>query len=118
VTDSRIPRFQVPDDLVERDQWVLWRYEDMKGKPTKVPYQLSGKRAGTTDIRTWTIFEEARAAWFGSRQRYIGLGSVFSSHDPLVGIGLVVQSRLDPRVNSYAESGFRAADRNPSGIRA
>jgi len=28
----------VPDDLGERDQWVLWRYEERNGRATKVPY--------------------------------------------------------------------------------
>ena len=37
----------VPDDLIERDQWVLWRYEARHGKPTKVPYQVAGDRADT-----------------------------------------------------------------------
>ena len=32
---------ELPDDLTERDQWVLWRLETRNGKPTKVPYHLS-----------------------------------------------------------------------------
>ncbi len=30
----------VPDDLVERDQWVLWRRETSNGRETKVPYTV------------------------------------------------------------------------------
>jgi primase-polymerase (primpol)-like protein len=36
-TPALIPNFRVPDDLAERDQWVLWRFEARKGKPTKAP---------------------------------------------------------------------------------
>jgi putative DNA primase/helicase len=36
---------RVPDSLTELDQWVLWRYETRNGKPTKVPFQVSGKPA-------------------------------------------------------------------------
>jgi hypothetical protein len=83
-----IPDFRVPDDLTERDQWVLWRYETRNGKPTKVPYQASGKPADSTNPATWTTFEEARRAWCRHRRRYAGLGSVFSKEDPLAGIDL------------------------------
>ena len=31
-------RILAPDDLTERDQWVLWRYEERDGRTTKVPY--------------------------------------------------------------------------------
>jgi primase-polymerase (primpol)-like protein len=44
----------IPDDLRERDQWVLRRYEDRNGKKAKVPYQVGGRRASSTDSRTWT----------------------------------------------------------------
>lgn len=39
ITLAPVPNFPLPDDLAERDQWVLWRYEARDGKPTKVPYQ-------------------------------------------------------------------------------
>ena len=32
----------IPDDLRERDQWVLWPYEDRKGSPTKYPTSRDG----------------------------------------------------------------------------
>ena len=37
-------------DLRERDQWMLWRYEERNGKATtKVPYQLQCLRADRVD---------------------------------------------------------------------
>jgi len=82
------PDFRVPDDLTERNQWVLWRFESRNGKPTKVPYQPSGRAADTTNPGTWTDFEEARAVWRRSRHRYVGLGFVFSREDDFAGIDL------------------------------
>ena len=79
---------RVPDDLTEHDQWVLWRFEARKGKSTKVPYQASGKPADTTNRSTWTTFDEAQSAWRRNRQRYAGLGFVFSTDDSFAGIDL------------------------------
>jgi hypothetical protein len=44
--------FRVPDDLVERDQWVLWRFEAWQGKRTKVPFQANGRPASSSDPST------------------------------------------------------------------
>lgn len=80
----------VPDDLIERDQWVLWRYEGRSkgGKPTKVPYQASHLRADTTDPLTWTTFELASSLHAEYAEHYSGIGFVFSKDDPFVGIDL------------------------------
>jgi putative DNA primase/helicase len=87
-TAAPLPNFRVPDDLSERDQWVLWRYEERNDKPTKVPYQPSGKPADSTNHGTWTTFDEALNTWCRNRQRYAGLGFVFFREDPFTGIDL------------------------------
>lgn len=94
--------FRVPDDLAEYDQWVLWRYEARRGRRTKVPYQLGGKPADSTNPGTWTTFEGALSAWHRSPRRYAGLGFVFSKEDPFAGIDL--DDCLDERadVQSWA----------------
>src|SRR5438034_6010372 len=78
----------LPDDLTERNQWVLWRWEARDGKPTKVPYQINGNRASTADPKTWTSFEAALNHWRRFPKRYAGIGFVFSSADPFSGIDL------------------------------
>jgi len=95
VSIASIQDFQVPDDLAERNQWVLWRYECRKGKKTKVPYQQSGRPADSTNSRTWATFEEALSAWCRHRKRYVGLGFVFTKDDALAGIDL--DDSLDER---------------------
>ncbi len=78
----------LPDDLAERDQWVLWRLETIAGREAKVPYSVLGHRASSTNPRDWAEFEKARTVWRREAERYSGLGFVFSSADPYVGIDL------------------------------
>ncbi len=85
---SVISDFQAPDDLTERDQWVVWRSEDRNGRFAKVPYQTTGYPADSTNPRTWTSFEEALRLWRHKPQWYAGVGFVFSKHDSLAGIDL------------------------------
>jgi primase-polymerase (primpol)-like protein len=78
----------LPDSLTELSQWLVWRYERRDGKRTKVPYQINGSRASSTDPRTWETFETVLNAWSKAPQRYAGVGFVFSTHDPFSGIDL------------------------------
>lgn len=82
-----------PQALIERPQWVLWKYEDRGGKRTKLPYQPNGTLASTTDHATWSTLgavQEARWACIGrwSGPHYDGVGFVFAHDDPFVGIDL------------------------------
>lgn len=77
----------IPQALKERPQWVVWRLEKRAGKNTKVPYIAGGVgRASSTDLMTWRTFEEAIGAL--KAKRYDGIGFVFCSADPFVGVDL------------------------------
>ncbi len=77
----------IPERLTERPQWVVWRLEEREGKMTKVPYIAGGVgRASSTDLMTWRTFAEALKAY--QTGRYDGIGFVFCSADPFVGIDL------------------------------
>jgi hypothetical protein len=78
----------VPDDLAERDQWVLWRYEERNGRATKVPYQVDRRRASSTDPSTWASFEAVTNEWRRAPNSYAGPDFVFSPDDPFCGIDL------------------------------
>lgn len=41
-------------------RWVNWRFETRDGKITKVPYQISGKRAEADDPKTWATYTEVK----------------------------------------------------------
>jgi putative DNA primase/helicase len=70
----------IPQDLIERPQWVTWRLEQRDGKATKVPHTVEGRRASTTDSATWASFEQVNAA-----AGFDGIGYVFAKDDPFVG---------------------------------
>lgn len=76
----------IPGELRVRPQWVNWRIERRDGKLTKVPYDpRSGKRASSTDLASWSRFEEVFEACQGGG--YSGIGFVFGP-DPYTGIDL------------------------------
>ena len=75
----------IPEQLKTRPQWVVWKA--VGDKPDKVPYSAStGRRASSTDLLTWSTFQEALEAY--ENGEYAGLGFVFSSADPYTGIDL------------------------------
>jgi primase-polymerase (primpol)-like protein len=79
----------IPEELRRRPQWVVWKYEERDGKTTKVPYIAGGVgRASSTDLMTWRTFEEAVQALKASPGRFDGVGFVFCSADPFVGVDL------------------------------
>ena len=85
----------IPDQLTERPQWVCWRLETRDGKPTKVPYTPgTERRASSTDLMTWSTFDQALAAYEAGDPLYDGIGFVFCNADPFVGVDL--DDCLDP----------------------
>lgn len=78
----------VPDSLTELDQWIVWRCEQRDGKPTKVPFQVNGSLASSTDSKTWCSWAEAIQAWQRHPKYWSGAGFVFSASDPFFGIDL------------------------------
>ena len=75
----------IPEELKARPQWVVWKA--VGDKPDKVPYSArTGRRASSTDLLTWSTFQEALEAY--DNGEYDGLGFVFSSADPYTGIDL------------------------------
>jgi putative DNA primase/helicase len=82
-----------PEALTARDQWVLWRYVEREGRPTKVPFQPNGVHARTDDPTTWSSLSAVQAARWAcighwDAVTYDGVGYVFSAGDPFVGIDL------------------------------
>jgi putative DNA primase/helicase len=75
----------IPEELRVRPQWVVWKA--VGDKPDKVPYSArTGRRASSTDLLTWSTFQEALEAY--ENGDFAGLGFVFSSGDPYTGIDL------------------------------
>ena len=80
----------IPDELRALPQWLCWRYEvkdnaNRTFRITKVPYQVSKRKAETDNSTTWTQFDNAFAAYVNDT--YLdGIGFVFSEHDHYTGI--------------------------------
>lgn len=73
-----------PQELQVLHQWVVWRIETRKDKPTKVPYSISGIRAESDNPTTWTSFDAACKAYLHGN--FSGIGFMFSEHDPYAGV--------------------------------
>jgi putative DNA primase/helicase len=115
----------VPTELKALRQWVLWRKEHRNGKTTKVPYQLIGKRASTSDPATWNDFNTLLGELRKTPSRFDGLGFVFTSGDAFVGIDLdgclLVRNRVVLGVKSWAKPilgmfSESYMERSPSGL--
>lgn len=67
------PRF--PAEMTSVDRWVHYKLAPRKnGKLAKVPIQLDGRNASSTDSATWTSFKAAQASSVGD-----GLGWVLGN---------------------------------------
>lgn len=78
----------IPVELRQFNQWIVWRNElDEHGKPTKVPYSVSGHKASVTDSRHWTNFDLAVQTSLNGGN-YSGIGFVLSEADPFAFIDL------------------------------
>jgi len=96
-------------ELAKLRQWVCWKMElSPKGKPTKVPYHPTRRKAdGTpskaqsTNPKTWSDHEDVlKAAYIDGL--FDGIGFVFSADDPYVGVDLDKCRTLDGGLTSFA----------------
>lgn len=81
----------IPEETKALKNWVLWKYEDRKNskgeiKKTKVPYQVNGKKAESTNSNTWGSFENIIKTLKGFPDKYSGAGFVFSQDSGIMGI--------------------------------
>lgn len=80
----------IPQEIKNLPQWVLWKLEKVDGrdKLAKVPYQINGNRASSTNTSHWTTFDKALEKYNSNGKSYKGIGFVFSETDPFVGIDM------------------------------
>src|SRR5215216_6603623 len=101
--DLNVGNNDIPGELSEHDQWFIWRWGTTRdGKPTKQPVNPhTGELASSTNPATRGSYEVAVAAYdmFG----YPGVGFVFTSGDPYVGVDL--DGCHDPGTHEIEERG-------------
>lgn len=73
----------IPKEMKDLPNWVLWRYRSRDGKKTKIPYSVTGKLAKSNDPETWTSFDKAARLM----SEYDGVGFMLGN-SPFVGIDL------------------------------
>ena len=102
----------IPFDLKCEDRWVLWKHDWKadEARWAKVPYQPSGRRAKSSDSKTWSSYEDVETAYVLGD--YDGVGFVLGdgwngidSDDSFVDgkFSTLAQEILD-RVSGYAET--------------
>lgn len=89
----------IPSELKALPQWILWRFEERDGKPTKVPYQASGEMAQANNRRTFASF--ATASKFYIDGDYNGIGFVFTRQDNYIGVD-IDNCVVDGKPNAFA----------------
>lgn len=67
----------IPKELREYPNWVLWKLQQVNGRKTKVPYQVNGKTASSTNPNTWTSFDNVLQEY--NKGQYSGIGFVFTN---------------------------------------
>ena len=104
-----------PELMTQLPIWVLWCLEDRKGKETKVPYQIGGRRASATDPDTWATHQAVMDEWEIESHRYQGIGAVMTKQNRLTFIDIdhCVQpdGSFDERASDILE-GFTDDDGN------
>lgn len=79
----------IPESLRARDQWICWERTERDGETTKVPIDpQTAEFASTTNDRTWSDLETALEYLDSNPTAVDGIGFVFTSTDPLVGVDL------------------------------
>ncbi|EJV41779.1 phage/plasmid primase, P4 family [Bacillus toyonensis] len=75
----------IPLELRQKFNWVMWRYEERNGKKTKVPYLDLGVKA-QSNSGSWKTFEGA--LWLASENGFDGIGFMFGKDDDYIGIDI------------------------------
>lgn len=114
--DTAMPKAtiaNVPKELRDCPQWVLWSLDDRGGaKPTKVPRQITGFQASSTNPDTWETFEHVVTA-MQAGPKFNGVGFVITipytgvdldgCRDPKTGDIEPWAQRIIERLDSYTE---------------
>lgn len=100
----------IPDEMKRSPRWVMWKREprtDRDGMPyfTKVPYQVTGRRAKSDDPKTWTTFDAVAACLQDNPGKYAGIG-FNAGDDPDTGkrwFGADVDKLYDPDTGKWKD---------------
>lgn len=90
MTTTTVNFDNIPTELKRISRWVCWKYlevgEEGNKRLTKVPLQISGAPASSTNPSHWTDFFSVQNAC--QKDNQLGAGFVFSPDDNLIGIDI------------------------------
>ena len=95
----------IPHVLKTRARWILWKLEEVDGKPTKVPYishQMKTNKANVTNGASWSSYERAIDC-LNSRNDMNGLGYCLLEDDNKAFFDFdhcIVDGKVDPEVDA------------------
>lgn len=81
----KIKTENIPIELIERNNWILWKWILRENKWTKPLYQINGKNAKSDDPSTWTDYHTAYET-LNSVDDFDGIGFVISDGSGYTGI--------------------------------
>jgi len=91
----------IPEEMKALKNWVLWKLKNKfdpktrkaeidpktgQPKKKKMPYQISGKPASSTDPLTWGTFEDVLNAFLDGKGKYSGIGFCLTEEAGYIGI--------------------------------
>jgi hypothetical protein len=106
----------IPEELRELNQFIMWRYVWRDGCWAKVPTTISGSAASVTNSSTWSTFDECFSK-LESDSSFDGVGFVFTQGDPYVGVDIdeCVNGALDAEAQALVKQLGSYTEYSPSG---
>ncbi|MEB8067692.1 phage NrS-1 polymerase family protein [Mammaliicoccus fleurettii] len=82
----KVNKENVPTEMAHLEHWVLWKAEKIKDKDeySKVPYQLIGLKASSTNPSSWSSFDKS----IQKLDDYEGVGFVLTKEDNYICLDL------------------------------
>lgn len=99
-TPRKILMTDIPADIRHKGQLVFWRYDNIGGNITKVPYKNKHTKAKVNDPKTWISSDEAEKY---EEHGMDGIGFVLTESDPFIVIDLD-KCIEDDKINEFAQS--------------
>lgn len=116
--DIAAPNFEtMPGEMKKLNQWIMWKSEIRTDNTySKVPYQINGMMANTTDENTWSSFEQVKVAYY--RGGFSGVGFVFTKESRIVGLDIdnVDVDNLSEDIELLAMGSFSEVSVSGNGI--
>jgi len=111
-----------PDEMVSRDQWLLWKETDDGRKIPRAPWETGDplRYVNAMDPANWTSFTEA-VRWSSKLPFDVQLAYALTRDDPVVFIDLddvIIDDELSPDARSLIEDANSYTARSTSGTGA